>query len=169
MSRRSRRPDFAIRDAANGALDNATLDSTSDVHTETNRANMSSSASRLWDAWRDSEDIRALAEGWLTTPQGQWSSDSKAVYALMGRDPDKLLAVILGAMQLTDDEGLLCNLAAGPLENFLGRHGEAYLPTIHSLALEHRRLREMLDGVWQGSMPKRVWHRIEILKQSAFS
>jgi len=47
--------------------------------------------------------------------------------------------------------------------------GEAYVETIHTLALEHRRLREILDGVSQGAMPKRVWHRIEILKQSAFS
>jgi hypothetical protein len=39
----------------------------------------------------------------------------------------------------------------------------------HALALRERALREVLDGVWQGSMPKRVWHRIEILKQSAFS
>ena len=73
------------------------------------------------------------------------------------------------AMQLTDDVKLLSHLAAGPVEDFLGRHGEAYLDTIHSLALEHRRLREVLDGVWQGSMSKRVWRRIEVLQQRGFS
>jgi len=40
---------------------------------------------------------------------------------------------------------------------------------IHTLALQHQRLREVLDGVWQGSMPKEVWHKIEILKQKAFT
>jgi hypothetical protein len=128
---------------------------------------MSLSASQLWSAWQDSSEIRELAEGWLTKPEREWSSDDEAVYGLLHREPDKLLSVIFGVMQLTDDKRILGGLAAGPLEDFLGVHGEAYLDTIHSLAIKHRRLREVLDGVWQGSMPKRVWHRIEILKQSA--
>jgi hypothetical protein len=125
-------------------------------------------ASELWNAWRDSSEIRELAESWLTKPEGEWSSDDQALVTL-GRDPDKLLSVIFGIMQLTNDNRILCNLGAGPLEDFLGVHGEIYLDTIHALALEHQRLREVLDCVWQGSMPKRVWHRIEVLKQSAFS
>jgi len=72
-------------------------------------------------------------------------------------------------MQITDDPKILGGLGAGHLENFLGVQGEAYLETIHSLALKHRRLREVLDDVWQGAMPKRVWHKIEILKQKSFS
>ena len=130
---------------------------------------MSLSALQLWYAWRDSSEIRELAEGWLTKPEREWSSDDKTIYGLLHRDPDKFLSVAFGVMQLTDDQRILGGLAAGPLEDFLGVHGEMYLDTIHALALEHRRLREVLDGVWQGSMSKRVWHRIEILKQSAFS
>lgn len=72
-------------------------------------------------------------------------------------------------MQLADDAKILGRLGAGQFECFLGNHGEAYLEVIHSLALQHLRLREVLDYVWQGAMPKRVWHKIEILKQSAFS
>lgn len=130
---------------------------------------MSASASQLWSAWRDSSEIRELAEGWLTMPDGKWTSDATALYSLLRRDPDKLLSVIFGIMQLSDDPKAHFNLAAGSLEDFLGVHGEEYLGVMHQLALEHRRLREVLDGVWQGAMPKRVWHRIEILKQSAFS
>jgi hypothetical protein len=125
---------------------------------------MGMSASQLWNAWQDSSEIRELAEGWLTKPEGKWSSDDQAL-SLLGREPEKLLSVIFGAMQLTNDKRILCNLGAGPLEDFLGKHGETYLDTIHTLALEHRRLREVLDNVWQGSMPKQVWHRIEILRQ----
>lgn len=72
-------------------------------------------------------------------------------------------------MQITDEEKILAELGAGPLEDFLGVQGEAYVNIIHSLALEHKRLREVLNYVWQGAMSKQVWHRIEILKQSAFS
>ena|SRR5437868_6649780 len=130
---------------------------------------MSSSPAELWSAWRTAPEIREIAEAWLTKRTGVWTDDDERLYGILHAEPDRALSVLFAAMQLTDDERILGGLAAGPLEDFLGVHGEAYLDTFHTLALEHRRLREVLDGVWQGAMPKRVWHRIEILKQRAFS
>ena len=130
---------------------------------------MSLSAPQLWNVWRDSGEVRELAEGWLTKQRGDWTEDDERLYSILHTEPDRALSVIFAVMQLTDDEQILGGLAAGPLEDFLGVHGEAYLDIFHALALEHRRLREVLDGVWQGSMPKRVWHRIEVLKQRTFT
>ena len=135
---------------------------------------------QLWDAWRESPEIREFATVWIedcrTKPDGQWTPEDEHLKALFGDTPDKSLAdperalvTLFAIMQLTDDPQVHGRLAAGPLEDFLGQHGEAYCDVFHTLALEHRRLREVLDGVWQGSMPKNVWRRIEILKQSAFS
>jgi len=126
-------------------------------------------ATELWYAWHSSPDIRELAEAWLTKKAGDWTEDDERLYGILHSDPERTLAVIFAAMQLTDDAGILGGLAAGPLEDFLGVHGEAYLPVFHTLALQHQRLREVLDGVWQGSMPKQGWHKIEILKQKAFT
>ena len=130
---------------------------------------MSLPASELWNAWRSSAELQELAEGWITKPERQWSPDDDALYALLHSEPDRALSTMFAVMQLTDDEQVLGGLAAGPVEDFLGVHGRAYLQVFHTLALEHRRLREVLDGVWQGSMPKDVWHQIETLKQKAFS
>ncbi len=137
---------------------------------------MSSSAAELWNDWRESAKIRELAEAWITKPEGQWTGDDDRLHELFGdapdrslADPDRALATIFAIMQLTDDPKIHGRLAAGPFERFLGLHGEGYLDIIHTLALEQRRFREVLDGVWQGSMPKRVWHSIEMLKQNAFS
>ena len=105
----------------------------------------------------------------MTKREADWTEDHERLAGLIHSDPDRALATIFAIMQMTDDQTILGGLAAGPLEDFLGVQGGAYVDTIHTLALEHRRLREVLDGVWQGAMPKRVWHRIEILKQSAFS
>ncbi len=123
----------------------------------------------LWEAWHASAEIRKLAEAWATQPSADWTEDSDRLYALFSSAPDQALATILAVMQITDDQQVLANLAAGPLEDFLGIQGEAYIESIHVLALEHHRLREVLDGVWQGGMPKGVWHRIETLRQRAFS
>ena len=130
---------------------------------------MSLTAIDLWTAWRGSAEFRGLAEALITKPEGQWSSDDDALYSILHSEPDRALSVIFAAMQLTGDQRALGGLAAGPLEDFLGVHGRAYLEVFHALALEHRRLREVLDGVWQGAMPKDVWHGIETLKQRAFS
>ena len=130
---------------------------------------MSLSANELWNAWRNSAELQQLAEGWITKPEREWSSDDDALYGILHREPDHALSVIFAIAQMTDDQKVLGGLAAGPLEDFLGVHGEAYLEVFHRLALEHRRLRDVLDGVWQGAMPKHVWHRIEMLKQRSFS
>ncbi len=130
---------------------------------------MSPTPDQLWNAWQHRPELRELAERWLTMPHGTWGDEADEIYALISDDPDRALMVIFGAMQLTDDGAILANLAAGPVEDFLGRHGERYLDVFRLLALQHQRLREVLDGVWQGSMHKLVWRRIEILKQSAFS
>ncbi len=130
---------------------------------------MSPTPERFWNAWKTEPALRDLAERWLTKPDGEWAEESEELYRLIDHDPDRALQVIFCAAQLTTEPLILANLAAGPLEDFLGRHGERYLDVFHALALRERALREVLDGVWQGSMPKRVWHRIEILKQSAFS
>jgi hypothetical protein len=123
----------------------------------------------LWNAWRTSSEIQEIAESWITRRAGDWTDDDARLARLIHSAPDQALATMFGIMQITDDQGTLNNLAAGPLEDFLGVHGEAYIDTLHTIALAHRRLREVLDGVWQGAMPKHVWHRIETLKQSAFS
>jgi hypothetical protein len=128
---------------------------------------MPSSALELWNAWRESAEVRETAEGWITRQEGQWTDDDERLYTLFRDAPERGLATIFAIMQLTDSRKIHGSLAAGPLEDFLGVHGEAHLEIIHELALVHRRLREVLDGVWQGSMPKRVWHRMEILKQGA--
>jgi hypothetical protein len=126
---------------------------------------MSFTPSELWNAWRTMPVIQQTAEAWITKRPDDWTKDDERLYGLFQANPDQALAIICAAMQLTDDKGVLGGLAAGPLENFLGVHGQAYLDIIHTLALEHQRLREVLDCVWQGAMSKHVWHRIEALKQ----
>src|SRR5260370_41838145 len=109
---------------------------------------MSLSASDLWNAWRSSREIREPAEGLITKPEGKWSFDDEALCGILHSEPERALATIFAVIQLTDDKRVLGHLTAGPLEDFLSAHGKAYLVVFHTLALEHRRLRERLDGVW---------------------
>jgi hypothetical protein len=133
------------------------------------RALTGAKPAELWSAYRAFPQVRETAEAWITKREDDWTADHERLAVLVHSVPDQALATMFGIMQLTDDQQILGSLAAGPLEEFLGVHGKAYLDTFHTLALEHRRLREVLNGVWQGAMTKEVWHRIEMLQQRAFS
>jgi hypothetical protein len=130
---------------------------------------MAFNALETWNAWRGSPEVRSLAEAWIATGNKGWSDADEQLSDWVHSQPDKALATILAVVQLTHDRDTVGRLAAGHFEDFLGVQGERYIDTIHALALEHRRLREALDGVWQGAMPKLVWRRIELLKQSVFT
>ena len=110
-----------------------------------------------------------MAEAFITKPSADWTADDDRFSEVLHSDPDRALATIFGMMQLSDDPKVHGTIAAGPLEDFLGAHGESYLDVFHLLAIKQARLRDVLDGVWQGAMPKRVWHRIEVLQKRAFS
>lgn len=86
---------------------------------------MSLSPSELWSAWQTSPEIRELAEAWLTKREGEWTDDDERLYSILHSEPDRVLSVMFAAIQLTDDKQILGGLAAGPLEDFLGVHGEA--------------------------------------------
>lgn len=130
---------------------------------------MNEQASSLWNAWNASPEIRQLAEAWIKKPAKKWTNEDTQLATLFRAAPDKALSTIFAIMQLTDDATILGALGAGRFEEFLGVRGEAYIDTIHSVALEHKRLREVLDHVRQGPMSQRVWQTIKMLKQSEFS
>ena len=76
------------------------------------------SATQLWNAWRESSEIRDLAEGWITKPGYRWTPDDEALCGSLRREPDKMLSAIFGIMQLTDNKEILGSVAAGALEDF---------------------------------------------------
>jgi hypothetical protein len=127
------------------------------------------SSENLWHAWQTSPEIRTHAESWIANNAAGWGNEDDPLYNIIHENPDLALSILFAIMQLTDDPRQLGSLGAGHMEDFLGIHGQNYIDTIHILALRERRLREVLTDVWQGSMPKSVWHRIEILKQSRFT
>lgn len=119
---------------------------------------------KLWDMWRTSPSVKALAIEWLTQSEDFAEADEK-IYEAIHEDPDTALAVIFAAMQMTHDEGVLGTIGSGFLEDFLVVHGEDYIDLLHPFALKTKRLREVIDFVWQGSMSPEVWSRIESLQQ----
>jgi hypothetical protein len=79
-------------------------------------------------------------------------------------EPESAWSAILGVVVATDDEYTLAMLAAGPLEDLISAHGEAFVERIEHMAAADAKFRSVLQGVWRSSRPE-VWQRIEVLRR----
>ena len=56
---------------------------------------------------------------------------------------------------------ILSNLAAGPLEDLLVRHGAAFIERAEHCSVEDPKFRAMLGMVWRNEISEAVWLRIQ--------
>ena len=57
-------------------------------------------------------------------------------------------------------------LAAGMLEDFLGKHGKEYANVVIELARNWERFKKLLPLLWQGSMDEDTWAKIKRFNES---
>lgn len=89
-----------------------------------------------------------------------WAFD--ALDHLVTTDPAHAWAVVLKILALAEsDEQVLNNLAAGPLESLLIRHGRTVINWIEDEAHRNPRFKELLAGVWQSGVNELIWQRVE--------
>ena len=122
-----------------------------------------SEAFEYWYWQKRWPNLARFAEDWATTPRPDWSSSDDLIYQWLDSDPDRCLAAICAVVQITDEPDIIANLAAGPLEDFLGRHGETYIEVIKELSRTQPRFLAVLSGVWRGSMTTLIWRQVEAI------
>ena len=79
---------------------------------------------------------------------------------LVEDDPEQAWATILQVVPQTDSSRVLGQLAAGPLEDLLSRHGELFIDRVEALARTDSRFAFLLGGVWQFKMTDAIWDRV---------
>ena len=123
----------------------------------------------------DLEQMREIADVWIDlhrlpedSPDRQykfWSFDR--LWELVHDDPEAAWNII----QIIRQEGsdlILSNLAAGPLEDLLVRHGDRFIDRVEALAEHDAQFRRLLGATWQNSMPPRLWRRIKAVAGSSW-
>lgn len=113
-----------------------------------------------------------LAQAWIrryeiVQKHGDNSHEAKATFDDFERftdavrhDPERAWAAILIVVKSTNNEFVLENLAAGPLENLLVEHGDAFVDRIEYQA-GNEQFRWLLRGVWGERVAPSIWVRIE--------
>lgn len=125
-----------------------------------------------------SENREHLAQAWkayteasikfgVESPEAEllsWAFDK--IYDLAFHKPQDALDAILEINKITDEDRVLANLAAGPLETLLVHHGEEVIDRLITLAKSDPKFRDLLPGVWGDSIDEAVWEQIEALYKS---
>lgn len=120
-------------------------------------------------------DVEALADSWIRYQQAALRQRSgvdeeadftpvKVVSELSRSDPQSAVALIRSVLAKVSDEEVLAVLAAGPLEDVLGKHGPEVIDEVEKLAHQDHRFRELLFGVWRNTVDSATWERIERLR-----
>jgi hypothetical protein len=107
---------------------------------------------------RSDDDLRALLLEYVRR-----DDDAFEAVARM-HDPDQCwrLIELARASDLTDEQ--LAFVSAGPFEDLMGRHGEAFIDRVEVAARQDAKMRLMIATVWRGGMSETVWRRVEGLR-----
>ncbi|HSZ08646.1 MAG TPA: hypothetical protein VK794_08940 [Steroidobacteraceae bacterium] len=93
-------------------------------------------------------------------PDTFWAFET--LNSLVANDPLAAWRTILLILKLArDNQHVLDNLAAGPLESLISRHGRMAVEWIEEEARENKAFKELLAGVWKSNIPKLIWDRVE--------
>lgn len=78
--------------------------------------------------------------------------------------PTQYFDFILEVLKQTDDEWVLTNLAAGPLEDLLSQQSTVAMVLLEKEIPRNPKLKNILKDVWQNLMSEETWKRLQRLK-----
>jgi hypothetical protein len=114
-----------------------------------------------------SEEVQSLASSWLAHQSGYDEAFDK-MYDLLHDDPESAWLVIqeMNSREMSDE--IMANLAAGPLEDLLRLHGDAFIERTEFKANSDSKFNRLLGGVWQNEMSNDVWERLNKVRKEVW-
>ena len=88
-----------------------------------------------------------------------WAWDK--MYDIVHNEPDLAWELILRIMKADNSAIGLANLAAGPLEDLLGLHGDKIIERAEKEAVGDSQFKYLLGGVWKNMMTGEIWDRVQ--------
>lgn len=114
---------------------------------------------KLAAAWIE---LQSLPQDSHDAEQRMWAAEELNLLAL--RSPNKCWDSILEIISLSDDEWVLTNLGAGPIENMLALNPEIAIALIEKEFPENKKLQDTVENIWKNIIPNNVWERLLALK-----
>ena len=91
----------------------------------------------------------------------QWAYN--ALDELIATDPKIAFEVIVAIFNKTENEFVLENLAAGPMEDLLVRHGNEIICDVEKFTVTEPKFSHLLAGIWENNIHQNVLAKINVL------
>ena len=117
------------------------------------------------------ETLKKVAEAWIKLNLAERNSQEyedlfwayNQLSSFCDDEPEKCFETIRIIRSLNDSDVILSNLAAGPLEDMLVKHGELFIDRIEALAKNDPVYKKLLGAVWQNTISDNIWKRIQAI------
>ena len=76
-------------------------------------------------------------------------------------EPENAWSIILEILRRNQSSEILEVLSAGPVEDLLARHGEAFIERVENEARNDEDFAKLLGGVWQNTMSNEIYARVQ--------
>jgi hypothetical protein len=122
-------------------------------------------------------EAAAIANRWIaffTTPEVERSEQQRnddSWWEIPKEQPELCYAIILAALDAMPTDpanAAFQSLAAGPLEDLLGKHGPTVIERVETEARRNPAFNLLLGGVWKGSMTDDIWTRVQAARLNAW-
>ena len=129
-----------------------------------------SSAQKLAAAWVNFYSVEHPRGSDRTQASKRYLDAEVAAFELVDtvRDnPELAWSAIIEVLRITDNDWVIGNLAAGPLEDLLWLHGPSFIDRVENESRQSRRFALAFQGVWQlGDGNAEVWARVRALQEA---
>lgn len=111
-----------------------------------------------------------LVKTWIALQRAPYDSEEyhrlfwahQQLSDLCDESPDKCWEIITQILQEErDDVEILANLAAGPLEDLLVKHGKQIINRVEKEAQTNEDFRKLLGSIWKNKIVDDVWSRLK--------
>jgi len=105
--------------------------------------------------------VKELADMWIEYHHTDDDELYKAVTKLermVESDEERARRVILTILKI------ISNLAAGPVEDILVQHGDAFIDKVEVKTEKDPNFKKVIMEVWQNEMPSDIWDRVVLLQ-----
>lgn len=104
-------------------------------------------------------ELQKLPQDSLEAEQLWWSSHELLTMAI--EEPEECWEIVRKIVDCSDDQWVLVNLAAGPVEDLLMTHADKVISWIEEDAKRSAKFRRILKDVWRNELNDAIWQRLQ--------
>ena len=117
----------------------------------------------------DTTELMQISQAWIEYHHAGDQADEhhrdfwayEKLSELTREAPETAWDLMVAILRQDQSDTIVANLAAGPMEDLLGMHGERFIQRIESMAKVDHLFYKLVTAIWQNEIPDGIWLRLK--------